>query len=170
MQFKGMALVASVMVLGACGGGEPKAEAPAAAPAAPAVTPEAAPAAGAAATGTAMPVTGKTIEIKMIGDAKGFRYEPAVITAKVGDGLKFIMESGGPHNVAFDAATIPAGAAAQLDANFGSDKIGTMSSGLKMLPGETILISLGGLPAGKYEFNCTPHLAMNMKGTLTITP
>ena len=167
MQFKGMALVASVLVLAACGGGETKTETPAATPA---DTPAAAPAAAPLATGTVAPITGKMIEVRMVGDAKGFRYEPATITAKVGDGIKFLMESGGPHNVAFEAAMIPAGAAAQLDANFGTDKIGTMSSGLKMQPGEVITISLGGLPAGKYEFHCTPHLAMNMKGMLTITP
>jgi plastocyanin len=166
MRFKGVALVASVLVLGACGGGEkaPEAKAPEAAPAA------AAPAAGTAAAGTAMPITGKTIEVKMIGDAKGYRFEPANITAKVGDGIKFIVETGGPHNVAFNVAAIPADAKAQLDANFGADRMGELSSGLKMNPGDAFLLSLGGLKAGKYEFNCTPHLAMNMKGVLTITP
>ena len=169
MQFKGMALVASVMVLGACGGGETKTDAvPAAANPAPAAS---APASGApAATGTAMPITGKTIEVKMIGDAKGYRFEPANITAKIGDGIKFTVENGGPHNVAFNAAAVPADAKAQLDANFGADRMGELSSGLKMDPGASFLLSLGGLKAGKYEFNCTPHLAMNMKGTLTITP
>jgi plastocyanin len=167
MRFKGVAFVASVMVLGACGGEKaPEAKAPeAAAPAA------AAPAATAAATGTAMPITGKTIEVKMISDAKGYRFEPANITAKVGDGIKFVVEGGGgPHNVAFNAAAIPADSKAQLDANFGTDRMAELSSGLKMNPGDAFLLSLGGLKAGKYEFNCTPHLAMNMKGTLTITP
>lgn len=164
MLFKGVVLVASVMVLGACGGGEkaPETQAPEAA-AAPA-------AATTASTGAAMPITGKTIEVKMIGDAKGYRFEPANVTAKVGDGIKFIMESGGPHNVAFDAAMVPADAKAQLDANFGTDRMGELSSGLKMNPGESFTLSLGGVVAGKYEFNCTPHLAMNMKGTLTVTP
>lgn len=117
-----------------------------------------------------MPITGKTIEVKMIGDAKGYRFEPANVTAKVGDGIKFIMELGGPHNVAFDVAMVPADAKAQLDANFGTDRMGELSSGLKMNPGESFTLSLGGVVAGKYEFNCTPHLAMNMKGTLTVTP
>lgn len=166
MQFKGVALIASVLVLGACGGGDKKAETQAAAPA---TTPAAAPAA--AATGSAMPITGKTIEVKMIADAKGYRFEPATITAKVGDGIKFVVDGGiGPHNVAFDSTKIPAGAKAQLDANFGTDRMAEMSSGLKTNPGESFLLSLGGLPPGKYEFNCTPHLAMNMKGTLTIEP
>ena len=105
MRFKGVALMASVVVLGACGGGEKKAETPPAAAPAPAA---AAPAAGAAATGTAMPITGKTIEVKMIGDAKGMRFEPANITAKAGDGIKFVVENGGPHNVAFAATAVGA--------------------------------------------------------------
>ncbi len=163
MRFNGMALVASAVVLGACGGGE---KAPEAAPAA--AAPAAAPVAAAA--GTAAPITGTMHEVKMIGDAKGYRFEPANITAKIGDGIKFVMESGGPHNVAFNAAAIPVESKAQLDANFGSDKMGELMSGLKMNPGESVTLSLGGLVAGKYEFNCTPHLAMNMKGVLTITP
>lgn len=168
MRFKGVTLVASVMVLGACGGGETKtADQAAPAAAAPAAT---TPAAAAAVTGTAMPVTGKTIEVKMISDAKGSRFEPANITAKVGDGIKFITEGAGPHNIAFDPAKVPADAKAQLDANFGTDRMGELSSGLKMQPGDFFLLSLGGVKPGKYEFNCTPHLAMNMKGTLTVTP
>ena len=166
MQFKGLALVASAIMLGACGGeSKPADTTPAATPAPAATTP------AVTATGTASPITGKTIEVKMIGDAKGYRFEPATITAKVGDGIKFIVDgSMGPHNIAFDVTKIPAESKAQLDANFGTEKMGELSSSLKMAPGESITLSLGGLTAGKYEFNCTPHLAMNMKGTLTITP
>lgn len=169
MQLKTVALAASALLLGACGGGETKTEqAPAATTPAPAAAP-AAPAAGVA-SGTAMPVTGKTIEVKMYGDEKGYRFEPANITAKVGDGIKFVTVNGGPHNVAFNAATVPADAKAQLDANFGADRMGELSSGLKMQPGEFFLLSLGGVKTGTYEFNCTPHLAMNMKGTLKVEP
>lgn len=170
MRFKGVAVVtASALVVAACGGGENKTQTvPAASTAAPA--PAAAPAAGGAAMAAA-PITGKTIEVKMLGDAKGYRFEPANVTAKPGDGIKFIVEGpGGPHNVAFDPAKIPAAAKTQLDANFGSDRMAELSSGLKMAPGEFFLLSLGGLPAGEYDFNCTPHLAMGMKGVLKIVP
>ena len=164
MRFKGMALMTSVMVLGACGGGEKAPEAtPAATPAPAAPTP--------AAAGNAAPITGKMIEVKMIGDDKGYRFDPATITAKAGDGIKFTVAGTiGPHNVAFDPAKVPADAKAQLDANFGTDKMSELSSGLKMNPGDSFTLSLGGIKPGKYEFNCTPHLAMNMKGTITVTP
>ncbi|HEY2163833.1 MAG TPA: hypothetical protein VGH04_07585, partial [Gemmatimonadaceae bacterium] len=72
MRFSGLALLASATLVGACGGGESKpkdtANAPASA-AAPAATP--APAAGAVAKVLA---TGKTVEVKMIGDDKGYRF------------------------------------------------------------------------------------------------
>jgi plastocyanin len=165
MRFIGKALVASAVVLGACGGGEKKEEAPAAA--APVAAPVAAPAAAATAGGAA-PVTGATIEVKMIGDEKGYRFEPAAVKAKTGDAIKFVFISGGPHNVAFDAATIPADVKAQLNANFGTNKMAELSSNMMMNAGESVTISLGGIKAGTYDFYCTPHLAMNMKGKLTV--
>jgi plastocyanin len=159
MRFLGSALVASVIVLGACGGGE---KAPATDAAAPAAAP--APAAASAAA----PITGTTHEVKMLGDEKGYRFEPKDITVKAGDGIKFVFVSGGPHNVAFNVADIPADVKAQLDANLGADKMAELSSKMTMNPGETITLSLGNIKPGAYPYHCTPHLAMNMKGTITV--
>jgi plastocyanin len=158
MRVLGVALLSGVVLLGACGGGE---NAPADSTAAtPAVTP--------APTGAvaAAPVTGTTHVVNMVGDATGYRYEPASITAKAGDAIQFVMISTGPHNVAFDPATIPAGSKDQLWANMPNSVDG--SGQLLMNPNETWTLSLGNLPAGKYPFYCTPHLAMNMKGVITV--
>jgi plastocyanin len=172
MRFKGVALVTSAITasafLGACGGGASKDAAPAASstPAA------AAPAAGApAAAGTAMPITGKTWEVKMIGDGNTYKFDPADLTIKEGDGIKFTVVSTPPHNVAFDVAqpglADPA-VKAQLDANMGGAKIGELSSPLLLNIGDSYTVSFAGIKPGKYSFNCTPHLAMNMKGTVTV--
>ena len=32
----------------------------------------------------------------------------------------------------------------------------------------SLSVSFANIPAGKYEFNCTPHLAMGMKGVITV--
>ena len=106
MRFLGFAVVTgAAILLGACGGGDSAAttdtaaagaSAAAAAPAAPA-----APAAGAMA-----PITGTTHTVNMVGDGQGYRFEPAEITIAAGDGIKFVMVSGGPHNVAFDPAAL----------------------------------------------------------------
>jgi plastocyanin len=157
MRFIGSALVASAIVLSACGGGE---KAPAAENAAPAAAP--------AVAGTAAPITGATIEVKMLGDEKGYRFEPNAITLKAGDGIKFTFVSGGPHNVAFNPADIPADVKGQLDANMGADKMSELSSKMTMQPGESVTISFANIKPGTYPFHCTPHLAMNMKGTVTV--
>src|ERR1044071_2980451 len=120
MRFHLLALCASAAVLGACGGGDKgtqdttKAAPPAATP-----TPTPAPAAtgGTGGTGTSAPVTGKTVEVKMYGDEKGYRFEPADVTIKAGDAIKFTVVNGQPHNVAFDPATVPADIKGQLDPN-----------------------------------------------------
>jgi Plastocyanin len=168
MRFYGLALLASAAVLGACGGGENKGADTTAATTPPAAAPGA-PAAGAPAAGAAakVPATGETHTVKMIGDDKGYRFEPADITIKSGDAIDFVMISGGPHNVAFDPATVPADSKAQLDANM-DNKISELSSPMLMNPNEHYVISFGGVKPGKYDFHCTPHLAMGMKGTITV--
>ena len=103
----------------------------------------------------------------MTGDATGYKYDPANITIKQGDAIKFIMVSGGPHNVAFQNVT-DATAKAQLDANMQGQKLGELSGPFIMQPNEAYTISFAKVPAGKYDFICTPHAAMNMKGSVTV--
>src|ERR1041384_7904510 len=102
MRFSKLALIASAVVLGACGGGDKSGTTnDTATAAAPSTTP--APTAGAVAKA---PATGKTVEVKMIGDGTTYKFEPADITIKAGDNVKWTMVSGGPHNAAFDPAEI----------------------------------------------------------------
>jgi plastocyanin len=107
----------------------------------------------------------------MIGDGTSYKFVPADLTIKAGDGIKFTVVSTPPHNVAFDAAQPAlqdAAVKAQLDANMGPGKIGELSSQLLLNIGDAVTISFAGIKPGKYVFNCTPHLAMNMKGTVTV--
>ena len=162
MRFYGIALATSAFILTACGGGDSQPAADSAA--APAVAPTTE--APAATAGTPAPITGTTHEINMVGDEKGYRFEPANITVKAGDGIKFNMVSGGPHNVAFDPATIPADVKDQLFANMPNSTDG--SSPMFMNAGESWTLSLGNIKPGNYDYNCTPHLAMGMKGVITV--
>ena len=88
-------------------------------------------------------------------------------TIKTGQAVKFVMISGGPHNVAFDPATVPADSKDQLNANM-TGQISELSSPMLMNPNEAYTISFAGVKPGTYPFHCTPHLAMNMKGTITV--
>jgi len=173
MRFHGFAVAVGVITLGACAGGEKK----------PADTTHVAVDTSTLSTSTASsttttpagttsgsvaPITGAIHEVKMVGDAKGYRFEPANFTVKAGDGAKFVVVSGGPHNVAFDPATIPADVKAQLDANMGTDKMGELSSAMKMNPGESVTVSFAKIKPGQYPYHCTPHLALGMKGVITV--
>lgn len=182
MRFHGIALIASATILGACGGSDKPAAtdttaaaaATSAAPAAAAPTADstatatsgaaAAPAAGAA---TAAPATGTTHEVKMIGDASGYRFDPANLTVKQGDAVKFVMVSGGPHDVTFQNVS-DAAAKAQLDANMPGQKMGELTGPMVMQPNEAYVVSFAKVPPGKYDYVCTPHAAMNMKGSITV--
>ncbi len=168
MRFSAFAFAASALVLAACGG-EKAAPADSAAAAtdsaaiaAPAPTADAG--AGAA---TAAPATGQTHEVKMIGDEKGYRFEPANLTVKAGDAVKFTMVSGGPHDVAFDEAAIPAAGKAQLTANI-PNPASPLHSQMMLNPNETVTISFANVAPGAYNYHCTPHLAMGMKGVITV--
>src|SRR5438309_1871046 len=146
MRFHGLALLAGAALLGACGGGGDKAKDTTAASTTPAATTPAATTPAAPATGAVAKVaaTGATHDVKMIGDDKGYRFEPANLTIKSGDAVTFTMVTGGPHNVAFDPATVPAESKAQLDANM-DQKLSELSSPMLMNPNEKYEISFGGV-------------------------
>lgn len=162
MRFKGFALFAGALLFAACGGGESNAGDTAATT--PAVTP--APTTDAGATASFQAPTGTEHTVNMVGDAQGYRYEPASLTVKAGDAIKYVMVSGAPHNVAFDAATVPEGVRAQLNANMPNST--DMSSPMFMTPNEAWTMSTTGIAPGTYTILCTPHLAMGMKMELTI--
>ncbi|MDP9205435.1 MAG: plastocyanin/azurin family copper-binding protein [Gemmatimonadota bacterium] len=172
MRFYGLTVAVGVLSLGACAGGEKKpADTTHVAIDTSAATTTAAttsPSTTTPGTGTLAPVTGTIKTVNMVGDAKGYRFEPANFTIKQGDGVKFVVVSGGPHNVAFDPATIPAEVKGQLDANMGTDKMGELSSNMKMNPGESVTVSFANIKPGQYPYHCTPHLALNMKGVITV--
>ena len=165
MRFLGFAVVTGAAIVLGASGGEKAAPADSAAP--PAEAAAAAPAEAAPAAGAMAPITGTTHEIKMIGDGAGYRFEPAALTIAPGDGVKFVLVSGGPHNVAFDPAAVPAASKAQLSANM-PEQAGELSGKMMLNADETYTISFGGIAAGEYAFHCTPHLAMNMKGVITV--
>ena len=165
-------LLSGIIGIAACGG-EPKTPPPFSASAQPAT---AAPATAAPATASPTPtestsppapITGTTHDVRMVGDATGYRFEPGTFTIKTGDSVRWTMVSGGPHNVSFWPDSIPSGAAAQL-AGAMTKQISPLVGPLLMQPNETYTISFGGASKGAYHYFCTPHLALKMYGTITV--
>jgi plastocyanin len=167
MQFKVLAVATGVFALAACGGGEKKAaDSAAAVVAAPEAAAPAAAAPAAAGAAAASPITGTTHTVNMIGDEKGYRFEPVALTVKAGDGIKFVSVKGGPHNVAFDPATAGT-SAAQLTANM-PESTGELTGKMLITDGDAWTMSMGGVAKGTYTVICTPHQAMNMIMKITV--
>ena len=160
MRFNGIALAAAVLAMSACGGGDKAATDSAAAPGASAGTGTTGTPAGAPAA-----VTGATHEVKMLGDEKGYRYEPVDLTIKAGDGVTWTMVSGQPHNVVFQ--NVPADAKAQLSANM-PNQLTELGSPMLLNANEKYSVSFAGVKPGKYDYMCQPHLANNMRGSITV--
>ena len=146
-------LAGAVVIVAACGGGaKPAQDSTAAAPAA----------AASAATGT-------THEVQMAQVGADYKFVPEVTTIKAGDLVRFTNMANMAHNVQFYADSIPAGAAAVLDANMPS-RMGPLAANLLTAQGETYTISFAGAPAGTYKFTCLPHMATGMRGSIVVTP
>jgi plastocyanin len=125
--------------------------------------------------GAAKAATGKTAKVQMVGDAKGYQENPMNVTVKVGDAVQWVNVSGGPHNVSFWPDSIPAGAQSQLEANMPAQtsagpaqKLGGLVGPLLTTPNDTYTISFAGVKPGVYKYYCTPHLALGMKGSVTV--
>jgi plastocyanin len=170
MRFNGLALVTGAIAIVACGGGDKSAvdttqqHDTATAPAAQNT--------GAMSTTTTTggtvamaQITGKTVEVKMSGDGTTFKFDPANVTIKSGDGVKFTVVSSPPHDVAF--VNVPPAAKAQLMANM-PNQMKELTSPMMMTPNENYTVSFAKVPPGTYSFTCEPHAAMGMKGTITV--
>jgi plastocyanin len=169
MRFYGLALLASAAVLGACGGGEKQAGTTDTAAAKGANSQPAAAAPAAGATASAVPYaapTGTTHDIKMVQDGSGYHFVPSTITIKQGDAVNFVVVSGQPHSVTFDAAT-PEPAKDQINANM-QGEISDLNSPMLMNAGDHFTVSFAKVPPGTYAFHCTPHLQYGMQGTVTV--
>jgi plastocyanin len=165
----------TILLLAACGRGD---RAPADSATADSRSASAAPSTAAAPTpdapppqidvvpGTAAPITGAVHEVQMIGDAKGYRFEPSHITARAGDAVKFVVVSGGPHEIAFDLDKVPAESRSQLEFNMPNSANG--KSPLLSGSREAWTVSLGALKPGLYPFVSTPRLPQGMKGEIEV--
>jgi plastocyanin len=163
----GMAAAMLSLAMIGCGGGEKAAATDTTAAAPAAATPDSAAGAMAAGSASYMAATGKTWDVKMMGDAQGYRFDPKTLTIHQGDAVKFIMVSGGPHDVTFWADSIPSGAESQLTANM-PNHTAPLTAPMTINPNETFTVSFAGVPAGLYKYYCTPHLAMGMVAQITV--
>ncbi|MBA3319289.1 MAG: hypothetical protein H0T50_14520 [Gemmatimonadales bacterium] len=152
-------LAGLALVLAACGGGEQKVDEQQTT----ATPDQAAPAAGDAA-----PAAGGTAhDVNMVLEGSSYKYVPDQLTIKAGDVVRFHNVSGGPHNVSFWADSIPSGAADALKAGM-PDQMAPLEGSLLTEVNAIYTVNFANAKAGAYKFYCLPHLALGMKGKLTV--
>ena len=103
----------------------------------------------------------------MVLEGSTYKYVPDRLTIKSGDVVRFHNVSGGPHNVSFWADSIPAGAADALKAGM-PDQMAPLEGSLLTEPNGIYTVNFAKAPAGDYKYYCLPHLALGMKGKLTV--
>jgi len=149
---RGMALASLVVFAAACSGGQPQEDN------AEPVTTES-PAATTTPAETPAPAgTGTVHEVRMVTTQNGASgaFEPANLTVKKGDIIRFVNVSAGTaHNADFN-----------LPENAG--KAG-LPAATQFLTGagqsEDVTVNMD---PGTYPYHCTPHAAMGMTGTVTV--
>ena len=101
----------------------------------------------------------QTIVVKMVDvSPTEYKFEPANITVNPGDTVRFEQTGVMPHNVEF--RDMPAGS------NLGAAKMGPFLSAT----GETYDVIIDGrFTAGKHNYVCTPHEALGMTGSITVS-
>lgn len=98
------------------------------------------------------------------------RFLPGETAARAGDTLRFINQTGGPHNIQFFVDSIPESARVLLEGAMPGEKIGPLSSPLLLNDNDKYEIAVPALPPGRYPFVCLPHFASRMLGALIVVP
>lgn len=125
------------------------------------------PTASADAAAHGSPITGRTHDVRMLFDGARYYFEPERLSIREGDGVRWIMVSGAPHNVEFLPAEIPDGADSALARNM--PRTDALLMGPMLLSeNEQYLVSFADVPKGRYGYICTPHQMMGMKGTIEV--
>lgn len=151
----GVVVGASLLALAACGGSGADSAAGTPSTATQAVAEKA------ATTETAPTVADENVVVvQMWDDGVTFKFEPANFEVKKGQVVRFVHAGTQPHNVEFTRDRAPAGA-----------DLGDAWSGPYLITkGEVYEVQVDDrFPVGTYPYVCTPHIAMNMVGEMTVT-
>jgi len=98
------------------------------------------------------PAQADTVEVKMGTDSGMLAFQPAKVTIKAGDTVKWVNNKLAPHNVVFDSSVKDA------------DKLS--HKGLAFSPGESFEVTFN--EPGEYPYYCEPHRGAGMNGTIIV--
>jgi plastocyanin len=130
-----------------------------------------------------LPATGRTVTVTMEGrDWRANWFQPPLVRVRPGDAVRWVMQSGSPHSVRFEVASLPPTVRAQLAANYepasrahrtarnpyADWRPGRWDSPMYAVTGDTFTLSFAGIPPGRYPYRCGPHGAQGMRGIVEV--
>ena len=110
---------------------------------------------------SATPAAAETYTVKMGTDKGLLQFEPATLTVKPGDTVKWQMNKVPPHNAVFDDTKVPGGDKA-LAKKLSHEK-------LTFSPGESFETTFPAYATpGEYPYYCQPHRGAGMAGKIVV--
>jgi len=113
------------------------------------------------------PAAARTWDVKMLGDASGYRFDPVSLSINRGDAVRWTVVSGPPNNVAFWVDSIPTGAGPALQAATTRSPASFIGP-LLLAVNESYTISFAEVPPGVYRYYSTPYLSRGMVGKVIV--
>ena len=112
--------------------------------------------------------TGATIDVNMELVGSTYKYDPATHhrQGRRRDQVPQQERRSAQRRVRCGRHSLRLGGA--IDAALGATKMGPLTGALLVEPDAVFTFSTAGFPAGTYNFHCTPHQALGMKGVLTV--
>jgi plastocyanin len=99
------------------------------------------------------PASAKTVEVKMGTDTGMLAFDPAKVSIKAGDTIKWVNNKLPPHNVVFDGSKVK--------------NAGKLShKALLFSPGDSFEVTFD--EAGEYPYYCEPHRGAGMVGKIIV--
>jgi plastocyanin len=119
--------------------------------------------------GAALPLWAQRVhEVRLLNTSSNvFRFEPTRVNARPGDVLEFVVVSGGPYVIGFEARDLAEADRALLDQAIPGHSAPLRGPVLEG-KGNRLRIILPGLARGAYRFASITHLAYRMGGVLVI--
>jgi plastocyanin len=97
-------------------------------------------------------VQAATVEVKMGADNGMLAFDPAKVSIKAGDTVKWVNNKLAPHNVVFDSSAKNADKYTHKDLSFA--------------PGDSFEVTFD--EPGTYNYYCEPHRGAGMTGTIVV--
>ncbi len=107
------------------------------------------------------------VRLERVADGSTYRFRPAEVRVSPGDAVEFVVASGGPYVIEFEAADLGPADRAALDAAI-PDPSGELRSPVLRTPGSRLRIVIPQLSPGTYRFRALTHIAYRMGGRLVV--